>query len=861
MPMRFFAFDRKNPVEWTSVLELLGVGVGEVGRRRVAGEHRRRDLVDHLVGALGRQDRGDQELERRCRCTSAHRSRAVPGYSCGQPLDARRRHAPARRAAWPPGESSQRARAPAASPGRPGGWGSSPDSNRTHRRLDRPALAWTCDRGARAATRRARPDAGSSTRCADAAAAVDGHPPFGDARLARPRPSRADELGAPRGRRRLARRVPARRDRRRDGRARRSTLVAGRPPGAPGRRRRAALLERAVALLAGAPGDAPAGTPSSSGCSAPTTAPTRFARAAGFAARAGAVADPRPAAARGEPAPHWPDGMIGADVRTRARRRRVARGQQPGVRRRPRPGRLGRGDCCAAASPEPWFDPTGLPAGDRRPRPRRASAGRRSTRRTRRTSPAPLGEIYVIGVDPDRQGTGLGRALVVGRARLARTTAASAIGHAVRRRRQPSGRRPVPRRSASRPHASTARDGCLGSARMSTRVRHRPRRRSRTLLAEWGEPRYRAEQVLGRALPATAPARRRHRSPADAARARSATALPLALDVVVAPGLDRRDHDEVAVAAPATAPRSRPSSCSTRRAQRCACRRRPGARWPARSARPARPASNATSTPARSSSRCCARSTPRRSASRTSSTWGWASRSRTTTRSGRRSSGSTPTLGISARHLTISTVGVVPGIRRLAEEALPVTLAVSLHAPDDELRDAAGAAQPPVPDRRGARRRRRRSPRPGAGGSPSSTPASPGSTTLPSRRSPSGGRLAAWPGAGGAHVNLIPLNPTAEFDGAAPPRPRLQGFAGAAPGGRDQRHGAPQSGRRHRRRLRPAPGPRADPPWRSSERAQWCRERTEVPQPVPAADARHRDAAALHRRVLRLHLVRRRSSC
>jgi 23S rRNA (adenine2503-C2)-methyltransferase len=44
-------------------------------------------------------------------------------------------------------------------------------------------------------------------------------------------------------------------------------------------------------------------------------------------------------------------------------------------------------------------------------------------------------------------------------------------------------------------------------------------------------------------------------------------------------------------------------------------------------------------------------------------------------------------LGLSARHLTISTVGIVPGIRRLAGEALPVNLAVSLHAADDELRD------------------------------------------------------------------------------------------------------------------------------------------------------------------------------
>ena len=44
-------------------------------------------------------------------------------------------------------------------------------------------------------------------------------------------------------------------------------------------------------------------------------------------------------------------------------------------------------------------------------------------------------------------------------------------------------------------------------------------------------------------------------------------------------------------------------------------------------------------------------------------------------------------LGLSARHLTISTVGLVPGIRTLATRPLPVNLAVSLHAANDELRD------------------------------------------------------------------------------------------------------------------------------------------------------------------------------
>ncbi len=44
-------------------------------------------------------------------------------------------------------------------------------------------------------------------------------------------------------------------------------------------------------------------------------------------------------------------------------------------------------------------------------------------------------------------------------------------------------------------------------------------------------------------------------------------------------------------------------------------------------------------------------------------------------------------LGMSARGITVSTVGLVPRIDQLTEEGIPVTLALSLHAPDDELRD------------------------------------------------------------------------------------------------------------------------------------------------------------------------------
>jgi 23S rRNA (adenine2503-C2)-methyltransferase len=44
-------------------------------------------------------------------------------------------------------------------------------------------------------------------------------------------------------------------------------------------------------------------------------------------------------------------------------------------------------------------------------------------------------------------------------------------------------------------------------------------------------------------------------------------------------------------------------------------------------------------------------------------------------------------LGMSARGITLSTVGLVPAIDKLAAEGIPLTLALSLHAPDDKLRD------------------------------------------------------------------------------------------------------------------------------------------------------------------------------
>ena len=65
--------------------------------------------------------------------------------------------------------------------------------------------------------------------------------------------------------------------------------------------------------------------------------------------------------------------------------------------------------------------------------------------------------------------------------------------------------------------------------------------------------------------------------------------------------------------------------------------------------------------------------------------------------------------------------------------------------------------------------------------------------------------LGAFPGVGGAHVNLIPLNPTDGFGGHAPAPPAHAGVRRPAAAARRHRHRAPQPGHRHRRRLRAAP--------------------------------------------------------
>jgi 23S rRNA (adenine2503-C2)-methyltransferase len=131
-------------------------------------------------------------------------------------------------------------------------------------------------------------------------------------------------------------------------------------------------------------------------------------------------------------------------------------------------------------------------------------------------------------------------------------------------------------------------------------------------------------------------------------------------------------------------------------------------------------------------------------------------------------------LGISARHITVSTVGVVPGMERLTEFELPVTLAVSLHAPDDVLREqlvplnrryplaAVLDAARAYADRKGRR-------------VSFEYACISGVNDLPHHADALAGRLTGF--RGGAHVNLIPLNGTAGYPGRPSDPGRIAAFA------------------------------------------------------------------------------------
>jgi 23S rRNA (adenine2503-C2)-methyltransferase len=124
-----------------------------------------------------------------------------------------------------------------------------------------------------------------------------------------------------------------------------------------------------------------------------------------------------------------------------------------------------------------------------------------------------------------------------------------------------------------------------------------------------------------------------------------------------------------------------------------------------------------------------------------------------------------PDLGVTHRRTAISTVGWVPGIDRLAECEMPVSLALSLHAPNDGLRSQLMPVNERYPiaavlaacDRYRARRRRRVF---------VEYVMLDAVNDLPEHAR----QLAALLDPRGYKVNLIPYNPTGAYEGSSPER-------------------------------------------------------------------------------------------
>ena len=332
---------------------------------------------------------------------------------------------------------------------------------------------------------------------------------------------------------------------------------------------------------------------------------------------------------------------------------------------------------------EPWFDPAGfLLAFDAD-----GLAGFCWTKvHDGRPATAALGEIYVIGVDPDHQGTGLGRALTVG-----------GLEHLARDRGCPTGMLYVD--GANPPALGLYRALGFDGAPHRPRLRVDPGAGMTDPLR--GDPR-RARRP-GSTLPArrgTASTRSSTRSTASASRSRTrpplpralrtelAEAFPLALDPVVESTGDdgetvkwlwrcrerrRADRDRPdAVPDPGDRLRLQPGRLRDGlhvlrdRSGRLRAPPRRGRDRRAGRARRARVAAAGATT---------------------SCSWGWASRSRTTTRRGPRSSACTATSGSPPATSRSRRSGSCPASAASRPRSLPVTLAISLHAPDDELRN------------------------------------------------------------------------------------------------------------------------------------------------------------------------------
>ena len=132
--------------------------------------------------------------------------------------------------------------------------------------------------------------------------------------------------------------------------------------------------------------------------------------------------------------------------------------------------------------------------------------------------------------------------------------------------------------------------------------------------------------------------------------------------------------------------------------------------------------------------------------------------------------------GFSARNIVVSTVGFVPGMKAMTKWDLPVTLAVSLHAPFDDMRTRLVPINARYPisqvlevasDVSKTHGRR-----------VSFEYAAIDNTNITNDCAQEFGRLLRdFDGAGGAHVNVIPLNQTSNFDGKAPNPDEIYKFA------------------------------------------------------------------------------------
>lgn len=126
---------------------------------------------------------------------------------------------------------------------------------------------------------------------------------------------------------------------------------------------------------------------------------------------------------------------------------------------------------------------------------------------------------------------------------------------------------------------------------------------------------------------------------------------------------------------------------------------------------------------------------------------------------------------LGARRMTISTAGLAPGILRLAEERLPVNLAVSLHAADDELRDRLVPLNRRYPLDEVFRALRVYVEKTHRRVSFEYVLIA-GVNDSPEQARRLAGRLRGFLG----HVNLIPLNPIPDSDWHAPERPVVEAF-------------------------------------------------------------------------------------